>query len=518
MHRSTIAIALLLAPRVCVAQAPLDSLKELATAAREARRIGADHGESIWPGYRPDTIPLSFVLPSKGDVLFGWRGTLPPGYVAIAELPGAAWRDRRALDAASTGTVLEGRRVAQVVAGTMDPALLVGTALHEAFHVFEAASRRFGRRFGEGENAMLISTYPVFDTDNESAFALEGRILAAALDAPSRSAKRELARWFVAVRRERHRRLPAEFAQFDQMSELNEGLAEYALVRALQIEVREGPATWRADAARALASRRALLRELTGSENLSLRFRFYQTGPAEALLLDALAGPSWKARIVADNSTLQDMLESTSRLDDAFVAALAAARHATNMTTLRADATARIEQLKASRRLKADSLLAGPGLRLVLAADSLPGKNFNPCGYDPQNLLQVTPTVRIQMRWWKPCAGGPTNAEFNVPSVYDETAGTVTAMIGDEREIQLSSKGQPIALRDGEALHDVRAFKLASRASWRGSRPCSSRTAPCSPRRWTASGSRLKNCSARCTGSVSPSSRKSGGPFSRRAA
>lgn len=444
----------------------MDTVRVLERAAREAVRIGAAHGTSMFPGFRPDTIPLSFVIPSRGDLLFGWRGSLPAGYAAIPGVPTAAWRDARALGAASTATVLDGRLVAQIVANPLESVTLAATALHEAFHAFAAASRQPGRKFGQGENAILVSTYPVFDVDNEAAFALEGKLLAGALDAKSVARKRELAQQFVAVRRERHRRLPHEFQDFDTFSELNEGLAEYVLVRALQYQSTEGPAEFRPVALRALSYSRALLGKLTASENMSLRFRFYQTGFAQGLLLDALAGDSWKAKMLRDNGTLQDMLAAASGVDAVAMVARDAAESTMSLTALRADATRAVERLIASRRAKVDSVLAVPGLRLVIAADSLPVKAFNSCGYDPQNLLQVSPTVRIQTRWWKPCAGGPTYAEFNVPSVIDVAAGTISAVIGSEGDVKLTSGGQPLAVRDGDTLRDVRAFKLeAPRAS-----------------------------------------------------
>ncbi|MES2522555.1 MAG: hypothetical protein V4617_07665 [Gemmatimonadota bacterium] len=438
----------------------------LARVAREAQRIGAAHGETMWPGFRPDTIPFSFVLPARGDVLFGWHGALPAGYVAMAELPGAAWREGRAMSAASTSTTVDGRGVGQVLVSTLDPAILVGTALHEAFHVFMFASQQPGRKFGRGENSLLISTYPVFDVENEAAFALEGKILANALAATSIERKRVLAQQFVAVRRERHRRLPLEFAEFEVMSELNEGLAEYVLVRALMIQSNEAPVDWRPMATRALANARTLLERLTASENLSLRFRFYQTGPAQALLVDALGSKRWKQDMLDANSTLQDVLGAASGVDAVAIAARRTAQSEPVMTALRRNADGDVEQLKASRRAKVDSVLSAPGTRLVIRADSLPVKAFNSCGYDPQNLLQVSATVRIQTRWWKPCAGGPTYAEFNVPSVHDAAAGTISAVIGDDGAVKLTSNGQPLAVGDGETLRDVRAFKLhAPRAS-----------------------------------------------------
>ena len=463
-HLLTTTVVVLCAARTLSAQVPIDTVHALAQVAREARRIGATHGESIWPGFRPDTIPLSFVLPSRGDVLFGWRGALPAGYTAIPGIADAAWREQRALGAASTSTTLEGRHVAQVAVSSLEPVMLVATAIHEAFHALQAASRQAGRKFGRGENAMLVSTYPLFDVDNETAFALEGKILASALGATSTARKRALAQQFVAVRRERHRVLPSEFADFETLSELNEGLADYALVRALMYQAAEAPAAWRPAARRALDERTALLDAVTGSENLSLRFRFYQTGPAQALLLDALAGPSWKADMLRTNSTMHDMLGAASGIDAVAIAARTAA--ASGTAQLRTRALSDIERLKASRRAKADSVLAVPGIRLVLAADSLPVKAFNSCGYDPQNLLQVTATTRIQMRWWKPCAGGPTYAEFNVPSVHDATAGTISAVIGQESEVKLTSNGQQLVVRDGETVRDVRVFRLeAPRAS-----------------------------------------------------
>jgi hypothetical protein len=328
------------------------------------------------------------------------------------------------------------------------------------------ASQQQGRKFGRGENSILISTYPVFDVENEAGFALEGRILASALAAPSLQRKRELAQQFVAVRRDRHARLTPEYSEFETMSELNEGLAEYALVRALMVLSTEAPVEWRPMAKRALATRRALLERLTASDNLSLRFRFYQTGPAEALLLDALGGKRWKQTMLSANATLQDMLGAASGVDAIAIAARRSAHSEPVMTALRTAAASDVERLKSSRRAQAEGVLSAPGTRLVIKADSLRVKTFNSCGYDPQNLLQVSPTVRIQMRWWKPCAAGPTNAEFNVPSVYDATAGTISAVIGDDASIRLTSNGEVVIVRDGETLHDVRAFKLqASRAS-----------------------------------------------------
>jgi hypothetical protein len=468
MLRSTTVVVCCFSAGVLFAQAPRDTAIVLDSVAREVARLGPGNGPSIWFGYRPDTIPLVFVLPTRGSLLFNWRGTLPTGYAPVAGMTNVAWHDARTLGAASTNSQLDGRAVAQVALGpaqALEPAWLFATAFHEAFHVFERASIQEDKRFGGGENAILVATYPVFDPHNETLFALEGKALRAATDATSLPRKRELAREFVGVRRARHRRLPMEFADFDQMSELNEGLANYALVRAYGLILADGPMPWRAAATRQLAAMRSQLDDLTGNENLSLRFRFYLTGPAQALLLDDLAGQQWKARVTADNWTLQDALAVFSGVDSAAERSRAQAEKAYNVAAIGVTAERRIEKLRVSRLAKVDSVLSGPGLRLVLAADSL-GRDFNSCGYDPQNLLQVTAKIQIQTRWWKPCAGGPTYAEFNVPSVHDSNAGTVSAVIGPAADIKLTAGGEVVSISDGETLRDLRMFKLeAPRAS-----------------------------------------------------
>jgi hypothetical protein len=126
-----------------------------------------------------------------------------------------------------------------------------------------------------------------------------------------------------------------------------------------------------------------------------------------------------------------------------------------------------IARLQAQRRARVDSVLATPGVLLVVRAESLPGRNFSMCGFDPQNLLQVTQHVRLQTRWWRPCGGGPTYVELNVPSVHDAERGTLSGVIGAAEEITITAAGVQVVLpRDGQTLRDLRTVKLvAPRAS-----------------------------------------------------
>jgi hypothetical protein len=436
----------------------------LDSVARQAVRLGSAHGAGLWPGFRPDTIPALFVLPGRGSFLFNWRGPLPPQYSAVPALPGAAWLESDALGAASTAGELAGRGVAQVVVGMSDPANLLATLFHEAFHVFQRVSARPGLKFGKGENSYYVATYPVFNEGHEALFALEGRILAAALATSNVTRKRELVREFVAVRRARHRSLDGSFAEFDRASELNEGLAEYVLVRTLELQVSDPalPAQWRAAARRRLGDETGRLARLTANVTQSFRLRFYSTGPAQARLLDALSGAPWKARLLADNQYLDEALAEASGLDAAEQRAFAEAMEAFDSGAVRREASSAIARLQALRTRQVDSLLSLPGVLLELSAAALPRKAFDICSFDPQNHLQVSPTVQIQTRWWRPCAGRLMNGEFNVPSVLDTERGTIRAVIGPETEVKLTAGGSPLALGDGQTIAEALEVHLVA--------------------------------------------------------
>jgi len=445
------------------AQTPVDSLRTLARINRDFVRLGREYGESIWPGYRPDTIPVAYVFPRQGTALFNWTGTLPAGYQPVPEIPGVGWLSRENISAASTGTSIAGRQVAQVSVSSLATEVVLPLAFHEAFHAFEHAAQKPGLRFGHGENSFYVASYPIFAVRNESQWALEGRLLSDALAASSMTRKRELSREFVAVRRQRQRFLDASYAEFEQASELNEGLAEYALVRALQLLARdtEQTASTRAAARHALAARINELASLTQNVTQSFRLRFYQTGPAQALLLDAIAGAGWKQRLMSQNQTLQDALADATGLDEptrlAFRAAVA--RHDT--TNAREDAAARVARLVALRKRQVDSVLAAPGILVEISAHELPAKDFNACGFDPQNHLQVSPTVQMQTRWWRPCAGG-ISSEFAVPSVHDDDTGTVRAVIGAASDLTITTGGKPVALTNGLSVDRARDIRVVA--------------------------------------------------------
>ena len=414
-------------------------------------RLAAAHPDAIWPGFRPETIPVLYVVPDQGILLLGWlEQGRPDGFAAVPGIASAGWQAEALRTAASTGTTLAGRNAAQVfVFPEASEAELLGTTVHEAFHVFERSVQRDDRKFGSGENSFLVSSYPVFDPVNEAGWALEGRMLARALAAGSRAELRQRAQEFSAARERRHRALVSDYAGFEVMADLNEGLAEYTLVRSLELAAGDRGFAWRADAAGEVARHRARLDSLTADVRQSLRLRFYVTGPAMGLLLDRLVGPGWKVDLVRRDLTLQEELAEASGYRDRERELLRGVARAVDTAALGRDARAAVTRLRAIRHNQVDSVLERSGLTVVLRADSLPGRRFGLCGIDPQNLLQVDSAVLLHTRWVKPCGPGFT-ADFISAVVQDREAGTFTSVVGAADSVRVTAAGAPLALQEAE--------------------------------------------------------------------
>ena len=421
---------------------PPETTGRIVTAHQWVERLGRTMSDSIWPGFRPDTIPVAYVVRGQGTLLLSWRGELPQGFLPIAGLGGGGWLSSADPGAASTGTELDGRPMAQVVVNdSMGVASLVGLTTHEAFHVFERASKKEGKRFGRGENSFLVTSYPVFDPRNEAGMALEGRILAAAEQAETKARKRTLARQFLAVRESRQRALGAELADFEQLAELNEGLAEYTLVRVLGLAARQRDFPDRAGAARLQTSRLTDLHNLTEDVKLSIRLRYYATGPALGLLLDALegGGPAWKTQLMSQNLTVQDALANASGYRTQEESLRRQAESTFVIAKLRSAAESGVAGLRAYRRAQVDSVLAAPGVQLVVTVE---GRNLGLCGIDPQNLLQVEPGVLLHTRWLQACAGDAFQATFNTPVVQDRNAQSLRAVVGADSSVTVTTGAQ----------------------------------------------------------------------------
>src|SRR3989442_11317404 len=434
---------------------PPETTGRIVTAHDWVVRLGRDMGDSIWPRFRPDTIPVVDVVRGQGTLLLGWRGDLPERFLPITGLAGAGWQSSADRGAASTGTELAGRPTAQVVVNdSQDVASLVGLTTHEAFHVFATSARQEGSRFGRGENSFLVTSYPVFDPQNEAGMALEGRILAAAESASTKTEKRMLAREVLAVRESRQRALGAELAEFEQLAELNEGLAEYALVRAVQFAARLPDFPDRSGAEHLQSGKLVGLHTLTEDVTLSIRLRYYATGPALAALLDALEGPAWKRRLVNQNLTMQYALAKPSAYRATELALRRQAETRFVMASPRRGADSGVTGLRALRRKQVDSILAAPGVLLTVTIE---GRSLGLCGFDPQNLLQVEPGVLLHTRWVVACAGDAFQATFDTPVVQDRNAETLRAVVGADSTVKVTENGADVRVES--PLVSLRASK-----------------------------------------------------------
>ena len=437
--RRTLPIAIFLsvafAARSSAQRPDAAELRRLIAVREHAARVGP----LIWPGFRADTIPMQFILPGRGALLVGWTGAAPAGYEQSGN--GVYWIGEADRGAASTAIELNDRLVAQL--GVTDTAMagLVGLATHEAFHAYAQSSRRAGVKFGEGENSYYVSQYPVFDTGNESQFALELSVLRAALMARDARETTEAVRTFIAVREARQRGMNPNVALFEAMSELNEGLAEYAFIRAA--EDAGGPRA-RDDAASRLAT-------LLDATNRSVRLRFYVTGMTQALLLDRIGAKDWKQQLGTRNVTLQDLLMEAVGYRAEETRRIVSARAQHNGAALDSKAAQRVAELRTIVRARADSLLARPGLRVTINAKET---GANSCGFDPQNLLQLGDGGLLHTRWVRICAGG-LDLTFNAPVVQQ---GTMLETVAGAREtVKVTAGGELLALpQQAVELKDVK--------------------------------------------------------------
>ena len=221
----------------------------------------------LWPGWCGKDSPILIYLPGRQDVLIN-HPSPPPGFVRYAgpiSFPvGQIFvRDGDtffAIDGQNTSTDVAGHQTL-VVADTLsnlrnslvsvisssasaaekierldfsqlsnDPYDTMGLIAHEAFHVFQQRVAR-----GKSGNELALTRYPTLAVSNKVGFALEGRLLAAALRETSRSAQRDLALRWLAVREWRRRQLTREDIAYEDGTEFNEGLAKYIEYRLLQV-------------------------------------------------------------------------------------------------------------------------------------------------------------------------------------------------------------------------------------------------------------------------------------------
>lgn len=440
-------LAASLAAAPLAGQGSADTARAIARLHDRIATLGSVIGPRIWPGFHPESIPTLYVIPGRAKVFVAWRDSTPAGF---APLPGAGalWTDTQTVSFPS------GRFIAFLsVASTATTADVLGLALHEEFHSFERMSRREGRLFGTWENAMLVAEYPVFDVENETLWAIEARLLRRAFRAQNAAEAKALARRFLAVRATRQSRLDSSFANFERLGELNEGLAQYALLRGVSELGRIGGAPGDTAARRIVDDETGLLDSLLTRTRNSVRRRFYATGSTMSLLLDRLAGPTWKRALVAEDRTLQDELarvvgyRGAASLGTAWPDSLNHLQQATGPEAERA-----VASLRAQRSAQADSVMRQTGTRIVVEATGVPGGRFFYCGFDPQNLLQVGDGRMLHARFVVLCGGDSVSVSFEQPATEDRHTGEYQTVIADTASLVITAGGAPLAMPDTGAV------------------------------------------------------------------
>src|SRR5688572_23306158 len=409
--------------------------RDTATSIARLHAAVAEHDavleHEVWPGYHFGQLGLMYIIPGRAKVLVSWPGDPPAGTQALEGFNNTRWIDT------SVVRWPGGLPVATLaISPRQSRAAVAGLALHEAFHAFEFAQREPGRRFGRGENALVTSRYPIFDVENEAAILVENQLLRSALAAKTDVEARRDAQQFLAVRQRRQARLDSTFVNFEKAAEQHEGLAQYVLLRGLAV-LAERDASYRDGAAAELRAEKELLANSLGGTNLSVLRRAYATGSHIGLLLDRLAGASWKQRVMRDDAWLQDIL--------ALVVGSAAVSSATEarIRSANTDASIAIAALRTRRALQRDSVLAMASVKLSLDPSALSGR-FDWCGFDPQNLLATGSGQLIHTRFVNLCINSRRFASLG-PAVEDQFSGRVTTAV-DLALVKLTVAGSAVSL------------------------------------------------------------------------
>ena len=208
-----------------------------------------------------------------------------------------------------------------------DPYFKLEVILHEAFHVYQ---NRMAPNKGADES--VVSQYPLLDPENNALYVLEGNILKDALLAKESDARREALKKFVAVRTYRQSRLDSSWVEYENLNEYEEGLAKYVEYKFMQLgegiePIKEMYYNQGFNGYRGVLSKRfkesidnmvsivAVNDDRFGNKYGSgpLRFKLYDLGACEALLLDGIM-PDWKAKIFDPNVYLDDLLRQSVNL------------------------------------------------------------------------------------------------------------------------------------------------------------------------------------------------------------
>ena len=389
------------------------------------KRLAAAAGEAIWPGY---------------DVLryIAWRPAATDNEAAFTWSSNPEKNDPDDLMNAGDSYLK-----------TRSAALNLDLVFHEAFHCYQHDPNRPGSPW-RGELPRMQFRYGAMPARDFAGYCLEALFLDQALSATEVSARRTAARRFLALRRERQKGMAAENGEFEKGAELNEGLAQYAGVKAVMLGIeaqRQGRLDLSVEEKTAESWRSKRLEFLPKMKELQAqtRRRFYTSGAAQAFLLDELA-PDWKTRVQNQTIALQDLIGEAigaAVSDDATIAE--EARQAGGFDALLADIRAIDEKLKEQNRALVDSILRADGWKIVVDMSAC-GRLASQFTFDPNRVVVVDPDRRIFQSSFRASEEKSYVASFNKPVLADEAALRYCGSANSGEIPILTLDGKPLSL------------------------------------------------------------------------
>ncbi len=318
----------------------------------EALRLKRSVGDSVWPGFGRREIPLviwneqqSFLLgdvpipvgwePVPSDSFLGrpyYHGHLEKnqaftvkigdrwaGSLATREWMQIAFRKEFGDKLPRPLRPVFPYPIAIRLLGLRSSEQYISAILHESFHAYQAEMA--AGRFAKSERLSLQAPeYPWDDAELRRAWSTELQLLARALNAKSDEEAFDLARQFVANRRERrqHPALNRVLIDYERQMEWLEGLGKYVELgtwREASMTRQKGYKPVPELSADPEFKNYTTFAKRWSGEISTLKWqasqrgdtRFYYSGMAQAFLLDRLV-PGWKARVRLEDVSLDDLL------------------------------------------------------------------------------------------------------------------------------------------------------------------------------------------------------------------
>jgi hypothetical protein len=321
----------------------------------------------------------------------------------------------------------------------------VSLVFHEAFHAFEHDPARPGARW-RFENAFHLFDYASLPARNNALFAIEGQLLFDALEARTPEDARQKVRQFLAVRGLRQTELDAPLVEFEMGAESNEGMAEYAGVKAVidgmkAAKEKRGVAAFSFnDPPRFLREKYTKLKSIT-QVGKNDRLKFYYTGSAQGLLLDRL-GPGWKEKMQEKAMPVQDLLADAVGGVPGRKEAKAALR-AYGYDTVLKDEQEQAKHRKAAGEALLKSALGQKGRRFTIDISTL-GRMGDYASFDPMNVTVLDGKRRLHTRMVNFVQKDHYKAEFTQPVLEDREKKKYTTVVKGEGRQTATLDGAPL--------------------------------------------------------------------------